>query len=149
MDLDELEGWAEKWQTWFYTDKCKIINTGKGNPYQDYLLNGKALGKTDKERDLVIFVAATSNKQLLQRQIRMGWIKRGMEAYDENFTTVQITSQTPHGILCTDDPCKKINKKKCRTWRFKVINEMGGPSYPKIMKISYLLWKKNPAKKGY
>ncbi|CAJ0917535.1 unnamed protein product [Ranitomeya imitator] len=56
MDLDKLETWAERWQMRFNNDKCKVIHMGRGNQYHHYTLNGKPLGKSDREKDLGILV---------------------------------------------------------------------------------------------
>ncbi|CAJ0929159.1 unnamed protein product [Ranitomeya imitator] len=56
MDLDKLETWAERWQMRFNNDKCKVIHMGRRNQYHHYTLNGKPLGKSDREKDLGILV---------------------------------------------------------------------------------------------
>ncbi|CAJ0966109.1 unnamed protein product, partial [Ranitomeya imitator] len=56
MDLDKLETWAERWQMRFNNDKCKVIHMGRRNQYHYYTLNGKPLGKSDREKDLGILV---------------------------------------------------------------------------------------------
>ncbi|CAJ0939456.1 unnamed protein product [Ranitomeya imitator] len=56
MDLDKLETWAERWQMRFNNDKCKVIHMGRRNQCHHYTLNGKPLGKSDREKDLGILV---------------------------------------------------------------------------------------------
>ncbi|CAJ0964976.1 unnamed protein product [Ranitomeya imitator] len=83
MDLDKLETWAERWQMRFNNDKCKVIHMGRGNQYHHYTLNGKPLGKSDREKDLGILVndKLTWSSQCQAAAAKanriMGCIKRG------------------------------------------------------------------------
>ncbi|CAJ0965440.1 unnamed protein product [Ranitomeya imitator] len=90
MDLDKLETWAERWQMRFNNDKCKVIHMGRGNQYHHYTLNGKPLGKSDREKDLGILVndKLTWSSQCQAAAAKanriMGCIKRGLDTHDES-----------------------------------------------------------------
>ncbi|CAJ0940245.1 unnamed protein product [Ranitomeya imitator] len=90
MDLDKLETWAERWQMRFNNDKCKVITMGRGNQYHHYTLNGKPLGKSDREKDLGILVndKLTWSSQCQAAAAKanriMGCIKRGLDTHDES-----------------------------------------------------------------
>ncbi|CAJ0964468.1 unnamed protein product [Ranitomeya imitator] len=89
MDLDKLETWAERWQMRFNNDKCKVIHMGRGNQYHHYTLNGKPLGKSDREKDLGILVndKLTWSSQCQAAAAKanriMGCIKRASSNPDE------------------------------------------------------------------
>ncbi|XP_069607092.1 uncharacterized protein [Ranitomeya imitator] len=90
MDLDKLETWAERWQMRFNNDKCKVIHMGRRNQYHHYTLNGKPLGKSDREKDLGILVndKLTWSSQCQAAAAKanriMGCIKRGLDTHDES-----------------------------------------------------------------
>ncbi|CAJ0927875.1 unnamed protein product [Ranitomeya imitator] len=90
MDLDKLETWAERWQMRFNNDKCKVIHMGRVNQYHHYTLNGKPLGKSDREKDLGILVndKLTWSSQCQAAAAKanriMGCIKRGLDTHDES-----------------------------------------------------------------
>ena len=55
-DLDKLSDWAEKWQLYFNTDKCKSLHIGRANKKQVYQMNGKSLDQVVEEKDLGIII---------------------------------------------------------------------------------------------
>ena len=48
-DLDKLSDWAEKWQLYFNTDKCKSLHIGRTNKRQVYQMNGNSLDQVMEE----------------------------------------------------------------------------------------------------
>ncbi|CAJ0940425.1 unnamed protein product [Ranitomeya imitator] len=107
MDLDKLETWAERWQMRFNNDKCKVIHMGRGNQYHHYTLNGKPLGKSDREKDLGILVndKLTWSSQCQAAAAKanriMGCIKRGLDTHDESIILPLYKSLVrPHMEYC-------------------------------------------------
>ncbi|CAJ0964163.1 unnamed protein product, partial [Ranitomeya imitator] len=85
MDLDKLETWAERWQMRFNNDKCKVIYMGRGNQYHHYTLNGKPLGKSDREKDLGILV---NDKLTWSSQCQAAAAKSGLAAFSRCYITL-------------------------------------------------------------
>ncbi|CAJ0963800.1 unnamed protein product [Ranitomeya imitator] len=87
---NESSTWAERWQMRFNNDKCKVIHMGRRNQYHHYTLNGKPLGKSDREKDLGILVndKLTWSSQCQAAAAKanriMGCIKRGLDTHDES-----------------------------------------------------------------
>ncbi|CAJ0945658.1 unnamed protein product [Ranitomeya imitator] len=100
MDLDKLETWAERWQMRFNNDKCKVIHMGRGNQYHHYTLNGKPLGKSDREKDLGILVndKLTWSSQCQAAAAKanriMGCIKRDRPPSPVNVTVTQLKANS-------------------------------------------------------
>ena len=55
-DLDKLSDWAEKWQFYFNTDKCKCLHIGRTNKRQVYEMNGNSLDQVMEEKDLGVII---------------------------------------------------------------------------------------------
>ncbi|XP_069618598.1 uncharacterized protein [Ranitomeya imitator] len=107
MDLDKLETWAERWQMRFNNDKCKVIHMGRRNQCHHYTLNGKPLGKSDREKDLGILVndKLTWSSQCQAAAAKanriMGCIKRGLDTHDESIILPLYKSLVrPHMEYC-------------------------------------------------
>ncbi len=55
-DLNKLSAWSEKWQLSFNISKCSELSIGTRNPVHGYSLDSTAIGRTDCERDLGVYV---------------------------------------------------------------------------------------------
>ncbi len=55
-DLNKLSAWSDKWQVNFNITKCSVLSVGTRNPLHGYSLDSTAIGRTDCERDLEVFV---------------------------------------------------------------------------------------------
>ena len=89
-DLDKLSDWAEKWQLYFNTDKCKSLHIGKANKRQVYQMNGKSLDQVTEEKDLGVII---DNELKFHRQTAtsvkkanrvLGIIKKSFSHLDES-----------------------------------------------------------------
>ena len=58
-DLDQLVHWQNKWLLQFNTKdkKCKVLHIGKGNPCNEYFLNGILLPVVLSEKDLGVLIS--------------------------------------------------------------------------------------------
>ena len=50
-DLDRLTTRANKWQTKFNVDKCKVLHIRRNNDHVQYSINGKLLSAVNKEKE--------------------------------------------------------------------------------------------------
>ncbi|CAJ0946251.1 unnamed protein product [Ranitomeya imitator] len=142
IDLDKLETWAERWQMRFNNDKCKVIHMGRRNQYHHYTLNGKPLGKSDREKDSGILVndKLTWSSQCQAAAAKanriMGCIKRGLDTHDESIILPLYKSLvTPHVEYCVQLRAPVLRKvimelERVKKRATKLINEMGEPQYP-------------------
>ena len=48
--------WAEKWQLYFNTDKCKSLNIGRTNKREVYQMNGICLDQVMEQKDLGVII---------------------------------------------------------------------------------------------
>ena len=56
-DMKRIQEWSEKWLLSFNEDKCATMHIGLHNQQHDYILNNKALKKSDFEKDLGVLVS--------------------------------------------------------------------------------------------
>ena len=56
-DMKKIQEWSEKWLLTFNEEKCATMHIGLHNQKQDYILNNKALKKSDLEKDLGVLVS--------------------------------------------------------------------------------------------
>ena len=54
--LDKLNKWSVKWKMSFNADKCKIMHIGRSNDQAVYLMDGKRLTQTEKEKDIEVII---------------------------------------------------------------------------------------------
>ena len=132
---------GRKWQMRFNTDKCKVMPMGRNNANHPYILNGKTLGNTDMEKYLGILInSKLSCKNQCQAAAAkankiMGYIKRGIDARDENiFLLLYKSLVRPHMENCVQfwAPVNKADIELERVQRraTKVITGMGQLQYP-------------------
>jgi hypothetical protein len=57
--LDNLCGWADKWNMEFNVKKCKVVHLGYNNPLHQYQMNGQPLMAVSEEVDIGVTVANT------------------------------------------------------------------------------------------
>ena len=102
-DLDKLSDWAEKWQLYFNTDKCKSFHIGRTNKRQVYQMNGNSLDQVMEEKDLgVIIDHELKFHQQTAASVKktnhvLGLIKKSFSNLDE--TTLSLLYKTlvrPH-----------------------------------------------------
>ena len=55
--MKRIQEWSEKWLLSFNEDKCATMHIGLHNQKQDYILNNKAIKKSDCEKDLGVLVS--------------------------------------------------------------------------------------------
>ncbi|CAJ0967591.1 unnamed protein product [Ranitomeya imitator] len=142
MDLDKLETWAERWQMRFNNDKCKVIHMGRRNQYHHCTLNGKPLGKSDREKDLGILVndKLTWSSQCQAAAAKanriMGCIKRGLDTHDESIILPLYKSLVrPHMEYCVQFWAPVLRKdimelERVQRRATKLIKGMGELQYP-------------------
>ena len=88
-DLDELQGWADKWKMAFNVNKCKIMHLGYDNGKHEYNLNGETLMETKEEKDLGVLIDnelkfSSHIKGIVAKANRMiGMIKISFECIDK------------------------------------------------------------------
>ena len=58
-DLHKVGEWSQRWQLPFNLEKCKVLHLGTGNPRTSYMLLGRTLATTEKEKDLGVIVDST------------------------------------------------------------------------------------------
>ena len=52
-DIDGMVIWADKWQMEFIPEKCEVMHFGRSNLTRKYSMNGRTLGSSVEQRDLV------------------------------------------------------------------------------------------------
>ena len=62
--ITNLAEWANEWQMYFNTDKCKIVHFGNNNPKVTYSMNGVNLQAVDNERDLGVIIDSNGKPSL-------------------------------------------------------------------------------------
>ena len=51
VDLTNLESWSKKWQLPFNPSKCKVMNFGKNNPENYFVLYDRVLDTVTQEKE--------------------------------------------------------------------------------------------------
>ena len=54
--INNLVGWAKKWEMEFNAAKCKIIHCGRNNKRRKYYMGEEQIGETGAEKDLGVWV---------------------------------------------------------------------------------------------
>jgi hypothetical protein len=95
--LDKLCQWSEKWGMSFNISKCKVMHFGRNNPEHMYSMNGEALGKVKKERDIGVIVQDSLKPAAATARAVLGQITRAFH-YRDKFTFVKLykTYVRPH-----------------------------------------------------
>ena len=101
-DMKRIQEWSEKWLLSFNEDKCATMHIGLHNQKQDYILNNKAIKKSDCEKDLGVLV---SNDLKLAKHVAavafkanrvVGIIKKNFEFLDkETIVSLHLTLVRP------------------------------------------------------
>ena len=66
-DLSSVQEWARKWKMEFNIGKCKIMDIGRTNPGESYIIWDTELAVTTEEKDLGVIV---DSKLVFDRHIR-------------------------------------------------------------------------------
>ena len=101
-DMKRIQEWSEKWLLSFNEDKCATMHIGLHNQKQDYILNNKAIKKSDCEKDLGVLVSNDLKPAkhvaavALKANRVVGIIKKNFEFLDkETIVSLHLTLVRP------------------------------------------------------
>ena len=102
-DLDKLSDWAEKWQLYFNTDKCKSLHIGRTNKRQVYQMNGISLDQVMEEKDLEVITdqaqIPSTNRCIRQKSESRSWVNKEIFLTCNDVTTsVHDTGSHAFGV---------------------------------------------------
>jgi hypothetical protein len=133
--LDKLCQWSEKWGMSFNISKCKVMHFGRNNPEHVYSMNGEALEKVKKERDIGVIVqdnlklAAQCTAAAATARAVLSQISRAFH-YRDKFTFVKLykTYVRPHLEFSTPawSPWNQVDKDCLEKVQKKMVNMVSG-----------------------
>jgi hypothetical protein len=133
--LDKLCQWSEKWGMSFNISKCKVMHFGRNNPEHVYSMNGEALEKVKKERDIGVIVqdnlklAAQCTVAAATARAVLSQISRAFH-YRDKFTFVKLykTYVRPHLEFSTPawSPWNQVDKDCLEKVQKKMVNMVSG-----------------------